>query len=445
MKSPAFLRERLPERIEGRALIWYALALLALLALLGWILAKFAPPAPPRQVVMSTGAEDGAYHAYALRYKQEMAERGLELVLRPSSGAQQNLERLRSGEGGVQVALVQGGLVQPGDEDHLMTLGSAFYEPIWLFYRGKAAIDNIALLRGQRIAIGAPGSGTQALGKAVTRDNALAEAPTTLVDLGGLAAADALIDGSIDAALFVSAIDGPAVQKLLRAPGVRVMNMTRADAYVRRLPQLHKLELPEGVVDLAAGIPAERLTMIALTANLVARDDLHPVAIELLLQAVREVHGGPTLLHGAGQFPSPKDIELPLATDADRFYKERPSLLRRVLPFWIAVWAERVLFILVPLLAIAIPAFAYLPKLYAWHINNKLDRWYSELNRIEHEAADADADHAALMERINEVDRRLNLLKVPKSYLAQLYTLRTHAAYVRQLLGARGEGGTAAA
>jgi len=437
MRKPAFLRDRLPERIEGRALLWYALALLALLAALGWGLAKLAPPAPPRQVVMSTGAEDGAYHRYALRYRQELAERGLELILRPSSGAQQNLERLRSGEAGVQVGLVQGGLVQPEDAEQLVTLGSAFYEPIWVFYRGKAVIENIAELRGQRLAIGTPGSGTYALGMSVARDNGLAQAPTTLLELGGLAAADALLEGRADAALFVSAIDGQAVQKLLRAPGVRVMNMRRADAYVRRLPHLHKLELPEGVVDLSADIPAQPLTMIALTANLVAREDLHPVAIELLLEAVRDVHGGPTLLHAAGRFPSPLDVELPLATDADRFYKERPSLLRRVLPFWVAVWAERLLFILLPLLAIAIPAFAYLPKIYAWHINSKLDRWYSELNRIEHAALAAGADHAALMGRINDVDARLNVLKVPKSYLAQLYTLRMHATYVRNLLGAR--------
>ena len=437
MPRPAFLRDRLPERIEGRALLWYALALLVLLALLGWGLARLAPPAPPRQVVMSTGAEDGAYHRYALRYRQVLADRGLQLILRPSTGAQQNLERLRSGEGGVEVALVQGGLVSADDAANLVTLGSAFYEPIWVFYRGNAVIDNMARLRGQRLAIGAPGSGTYALAMSVARDNGLAQPPTTLMKLGGMAAADALIEGRVDAALFVSAIDAPAVQQLLRAPGVRVMNMRRAEAYVRRQPHLHPLDLPEGVVDLQAGIPAERLTMIALTANLIAREDLHPVAVELLLQAVRDVHGGPTLLHAAGRFPSPLDVELPLSTDADRFYRERPSLLRRLLPFWVAVWAERVLFILLPLMAIAIPAFAYLPKLYAWHIHGKLDRWYSELNRIEHAALAPEAEHAALMARMKDVDARLNVLKVPKRYLAQLYQLRMHAAYVRELLGTR--------
>jgi TRAP-type uncharacterized transport system substrate-binding protein len=390
---------------------------------------------------MTTGAEDGAYHRYALRYRELLSRYGVELVLLPSSGAAQNLERLRSGDRGVEVGLVQGGLVQPDDAQQLYTLGSLFYEPIWVFYRGKETIERVSELRGMRVAIGIPGGGTHALGLALARDNGLAEPPTTLVELGGLAAAQALVDGKIDVALYVSAIDGPAVQQLLRTPGVRMMDARRADAYIRRLPYLHKLDLPEGVVDLKDGIPPRDMTMIAVTANLIAREELHPVAVELLLQAAREVHGGPSLLHPAGVFPAPMDVELPLDTDADRFYKERPSLLRRVLPFWLAVWAERWLFILLPLLAVAIPAFAYLPKIYDWRIRSRLDGWYVEVNRIERAATEGGVDAAAQLARMIEIDARLNRVKVPKAYLSQLYTLRQHAGYVRGVLLARlGEG-----
>lgn len=432
MLNSELVRKRLPENIEGRALAWYLVAVITLLLLLGWGLAQLAPPPPPKRVIMTTGTEDGAYHRYAQRYRELLARHGVDLVLRPSSGAAQNLERLRTGEHGVEVGLVQGGLVLETDSEKLVTLGSLFYEPIWIFYRGKSVIDHVSELRGRRVALGVPGGGTNALGMAVARDNGLAEPPSALVELGGLAAADALIAGSIDAALYVSSIDGPAVQKLLRAPGVRMMNARRADAYIRRLPYLHKLDLPEGVVDLKAGLPSQPMTMIAVTANLIAREGVHPVAVELLLDAARQLHSGPSPLHRSGVFPAPMDIELPLATDADRFYRERPSLLRRILPFWVAVWAERLLFIMLPLLAIAIPAFAYLPKIYDWRIRSKLDGWYAELNRIERAASDGDP--AAHVERINEIDVRLNRVKVPKAYLSQLYTLRGHADYVRGLL-----------
>jgi TRAP-type uncharacterized transport system substrate-binding protein len=440
MRQPEFIRSRLPENIEGRALAWYVVGIVVVLALLGWGLAKLAPPPPPKRVVMTTGAEDGAYHLYAKRYRELLARHDVELVLLPSSGAAHNLERLRSGEGDVDVGLVQGGLVSGDDGKRLETLGSVFYEPVWVFYRGTATVERISQLRGRRVAIGIGGGGTHALGLSVARDNGLDEPPTRLVEIGGLQAADALIEDRLDAALYVSAIDGPAVQKLLRADGIRLMDARRADAYVRRLPYLHKLDLPEGVIDLKAGIPPQRLTMIALTANLVARPDIHPLAVELLLEAAREVHGGPSLLHAARVFPAPMDVELPLSTDADRFYKERPSLLRRVLPFWIAVWAERLLFIMLPLLALAIPAFAYLPKLYDWRIRSKLDGWYAEVNRIERAAQADGVDLRAQLARMNDIDARLNRVKVPKAYLSQLYTLRLHADYVRGLLVSRSGG-----
>jgi TRAP-type uncharacterized transport system substrate-binding protein len=366
-----------------------------------------------------------------------LAREGVELVLRPSSGAAENLQRLRSGDGGVEVGLVQGGLVQEADAEKLESLGSFFYEPIWVFYRSKSTLGLISELRGMRVAIGSPGGGTNVLGRSIARNNGLAEAPTTLVEIGGTAAAQALVAGSIDAALYVSAIDGPAVQTLLRTPDIRLMDARRADAYVRRLPYLHKLDLPEGVVDLTADIPAQQTTLIAVTANMVVNADLHPVAAELLLDAAREVHGGPTLLHGARVFPAPIDVELPLSTDADRYYKERPSLLRRLLPFWLAVWAERWVFILLPLAAIAIPAFAYLPKIYDWRIRSKLDGWYAEINRIERVALDPGSDLAVQLLRIDDIDRRLNRVKVPNGYLSQLYTLRGHASYVRGLLQSR--------
>jgi TRAP-type uncharacterized transport system substrate-binding protein len=444
MKAPHFLSAGLTDTIRGRDLGWLIAALILLLLAAGWGLSKLAPPPPPRRVVMTTGAPDGAYHHYAQRYRALLAEQGVDLELRPSSGAQENLQRLRTGEGGVCVGLVQGGLVQPNDAEDLVSLGSLFYEPIWVFYRGTSTIDRISALRGRRIAIGIPGSGTHALALSVAGDNGLVVPPTTLVEIGGLAAADALIEGKVDAAIYVSAIDGPAVQKLVRATELRMMDMRRADAYVRRLPYLHKLDLPEGVVDLAADIPPQRMTLIALTGNLVARESIHPVAVELLLQAAREVHGGPTLLNVARTFPAPIDFELPLSTDADRFYKERPSLLRRVLPFWVAVWAERLLFIMLPLLVIALPAIAYLPKVYDWRIRSKLDGWYAEVNRVEREALDASGDLLKQRERMNDIDERLNRVKVPKAYLSRLYTLRQHAAYVRRLLDARAARGPAA-
>jgi hypothetical protein len=210
------------------------------------------------------------------------------------------------------------------------------------------------------------------------------------------------------------------------------MNMRRADAYTRRLPFLHKLELPEGVIDLARDLPPQPVTLVAVTADLVARDELHPVLVQVLLEAARRVNGGPSLLAPAGTFPAPLDHLLPIDSDADRFFRDSPSFLRRVLPFWAAVWLERALFVLLPLLAIAIPVVSYLPQVYAWRVRGKMHRWYGELYLLERDAGQGSND--ARLARLAQIETAVNRLNVPKPYLHELYTLREHTSDVRRRL-----------
>lgn len=73
---------------------------------------------------MNTGAAGGANHAYALRYREVLARSGVELVLEPSAGSVENLQRLRSGERGVTLALVQGGLAEEAEAKRLVSLGA---------------------------------------------------------------------------------------------------------------------------------------------------------------------------------------------------------------------------------------------------------------------------------------------------------------------------------
>lgn len=70
------------------------LLILTLLCLAVWY---FLRPAPPAMIVMSTGVADGAYARHGARYAELLGRNGVEVVLRPSAGAVENLERLAHG------------------------------------------------------------------------------------------------------------------------------------------------------------------------------------------------------------------------------------------------------------------------------------------------------------------------------------------------------------
>ena len=410
------------------------LLLAAAVALVAALIAAFWQPAPPRRVIMSTGPEDGAYHAYGRRYRDILARAGVELVLLTSAGAVENLQRLRERRDGVTLALVQGGLAQPGDAAKVVSLGAVAYEPLWLFKRAALRLDSIADLRGLAIAGGAPGSGTRDVVDALLQRHGLSAADLRVLPLSGLAAAEALERGAADIAFLVSAPDGPAVQRLLRAPGVTLLSWRRADAYVRQFPVLTRVDIPEGAFDLPRDLPPQDTTLVSLKAGLVAVPDIHPVLVDLLLDAASEVHAGSGLIRRAGEFPAPDAAEYPMSPDAERWYKSGPSFLRRYLPYWAVVWIQRLVFFGLPVLAVGIPLLRVTPAVYRWTVRRRIYRWYGELGFIEQAIERGRGDRDAQLRRLAAIDERVNRLRIPASFGSEAYTLRMHVQMVRSRL-----------
>lgn len=406
---------------------------------------QFVQPAPPRHIVISSGGEGGAYYHFAGRYAAILARNGIALEVRPSAGSQENLQRLEKGE--ADVAFVQGGVSTRPEEDEsysfedapLQSLGSLFYEPVWVFYRGERKIERLTDLAGRRIAIGQEGSGVRQLAQQLLAANDV-PAGGRLLPLSGLQAAEELQQGRIDAAFVIAAQEAPVVQVLLRSPGIRVMSFAQAEAYQRRFPFLYRLLMPHGVVDLVRDFPAEDVTLLAPTANLVVRSDLHPALQSLLLQAASEVHGASGFFQKRGEFPAYKDAFLPLSAEAARYYKSGPPFLQRYLPFWLAVLIDRLFVLLVPVVALLIPLLKVAPAIYSWRIRSKVFRCYGELKFLEndlrqHFEPERLADYR---QRLDAIEEEASQLPVPLAFTDLVYTLREHINLVRQIL-LRGE------
>jgi TRAP-type uncharacterized transport system substrate-binding protein len=416
------------ERLLGFGVLLVAALLVTTLIVAIW------RPGPPSRVVMSTGGKDGAYYAFGQRYRRILARSGVELVLLPSAGAVENLERLRTRKDDVTVALVQGGLAQPGDETKLVSLGAVANEPLWVFYRASQPIERFEQLRGRRIAAGPAGSGTRKMAEVMLERVGLGDMSPALMTLGGLSAAEALLRGDADVAFLVSAADGAAVQRLLRADHIALWSVPRADAWVRQLPVLTKIEIPEGAFDLVRDIPPRDTTVLSLRASLVATRDIHPVLVDLLLDAVREVHSSGNLVRRPGEFPAAEAAEYPMSSDAERYYKIGPSVLHNYLPYWAVVWIQRLLFFGLPLLVIGIPLLRVLPAVYSWAVRRRVYRWYGELAFIDRAAAQGHGSREAQLRRLDEIEARVNGLRIPASFAGEAYTLRSHVRMVRERL-----------
>jgi TRAP transporter TAXI family solute receptor len=404
-----------------------------LITLIGFVMAyQFVQPAPPKQIRIATGQAEGAYYLFAQRYQKLLAGENIRLEILNTSGSVDNLGLLRSGK--ADVAFIQGGTTEQVEADGLRSLGSLYYEPIWLFHRKELRVERLTDLRQKRIAIGSEGSGTRAVALQLLTDNAINDSNTSLLAEGGRAAADALLNGGIDAAFFVASPKSPVVRALLDAGNIQLMSFERADAYTRLHRYLSSVILPQGVINLGQNLPEKETRLLTASANLVIRDDLHPALMDLLLQAAEAVHGEGGWFEEAGEFPAARYLVFPLSKEAQRFYDYGPPLLQRYLPFWAATLVDRLKVMLLPLVALMIPLFKIMPPIYRWRIRSRIYRWYREvlaIDRRQHrEAVEIDRS----LSELNDITRDVANVSVPLSYAEELYDLRLHINLVKEHL-----------
>ena len=411
------------------------LPLLAVIAAF-WFAARFVQPAPPDHFTMTTGADGGAYHLFAQRYRDIVKRENIRITLKPSAGSIENLQRLQDDQSEFDVGLIQAGVVGGVAPVGLRSLGAVSYEPLWVFYRGADSIEKLSQLAGKRIAVGPEGSGTRALALQLLKASGIDPSAPELVPFGGTEAVKALLDEDVEAAILVASPDAPTVRELANAKDVKLASLVQAEAFTRRFPFLTAMQLPRGAIDLANDLPGRDVTLLATTANLVVKEHFHPALGYLLLQAASEVHGRAGVLQKSGEFPAPRESEFPIAEEAERYFKSGQPFLQRYLPFWMANLFERLAVLLLPLVAVVLPLFKILPVLLQWRNKSRVFKWYGELKFLETQIA-TNTDPAQLdqyFDRLDEIEDGVSHTRIGASYSDYVYNLRLHIELVRNRL-----------
>ena len=417
----------------------FVLLACTLVALAYWLL----DPNPPRRVVLATGVAQGAYAEFGQRYTDRLKRHGISVELRNTQGAAENLSLLSDPTSNVQIGFVQGGASEaPVNDSALKSLGSMFYEPVWLFYRADSAqrllktptLDSLSQLEGWRVNIGAAGSGVPHLATQLLEANRIDPKAIALSQQPVTPAVIELLEGRLDALVLASAPESAMVQMLLQTPGVALFDFAQADAYTRRFGFLSSVTLPRGVVDLARDMPAADVRMVAPTATLVVRDDLHPALAQLFVQAARDVHGESGWFQRKGDFPNARDGERTLAPEAERFYRSGVPWLQRYLPFWLANLIDRMWLAMLSIVAVLLPLSRIVPPIVELRIRSRVFRWYAQLRQIESDVRTRPAQE--LLNGLDAIEDKVNAIQVPLSYTDELYALKSHIQMVRRRLQA---------
>ena len=412
------------------------MSILLIIVFLSWMGHRVIKPFPPKTLVMVTGRGGGSYAAFGELYRQVLARDGIHVVLRPTSGAVENLRLLEDRSQAVDAGFTQGTVGSIGESTNLVSLGGLAYTPLWIFYRGTETYDDLMQLKGKRIAIGPQGSGVRQFSLELLKVAGAAGPATLFLDLPHARAKQALREGTVDAIMTFGTPDTALIEELLKAKDIKLMNMSQAEAYARRFPDLSHVVLPRGGIDPGRRNPPFDVHLLSPTTNLIVRKDLHPALVYLLLKASVEIHGGASWFNKAGEFPVLTKQDDPISEQAQRFYKTGGSWFYAYLPFWAATFVERMSIVLVPLGIIIVPLIGIMPLIYTWRNRSKYYPWYRELRELEKEILEGRAGEQseAYEARLDRIEDAVSRIRTSVAFYDELYILKEHIQVVRQKL-----------
>jgi len=233
------------------------LVVLGVLAVLGVILAVTDPEASLRhlRVGFLSGAVKGNYHAVVSRVATVAASRKGQVTNLPSAGSVENVARLIASRSGctAHFALVQEGVDLP--EGNRLELIGRLTRPESLIILGRN-VDHVTSpedLRGMRVGIGPPGSGTEFLMRRL------------LAPLGALRLQTSSLPvdeqvrrverGELDLAAMVIDEDADEVKQSLADRKLQILSLPRAEALASGLPFLRKGRIEAGHYDPVRALP----------------------------------------------------------------------------------------------------------------------------------------------------------------------------------------------
>lgn len=430
------VREELHNVLQFIREAWLLLLLLlSLIAVVIWL----AKPAPPKHVLMGTGAVGDSYEDLAKHYVDYFKKNGVTLELETTKGAEENLAHLKDRSHPMQAAFIQGGVVTSREQAQgIQSLGSVEYEPFWIFYRkslfGSDSTRKFEFLE-HPISIGEPGSGTYFHSLRLLQLSHQ-NLPKNFKTLSNNEAVEAFKNGTVDTVVMVDGMDSENVLAMINDPNARMAGFPRAEAFARLLPFYHVLSIPEGSLSLERNEPPQTIQTIAPTTMLVIDPNMHPAIQLLFLQAAEKINSGRSFFSAYGEFPDFKDSIIEESEVAKNFYENGAPRLLEYMPFWLAEFLHRMVILLLPMAAFAYPILKSMPAYRLRRVRSRLNEVYGALKLFEQELETEydPTQHDEYLKRLDELDKRAQKLRLPKGVVSEYYTLRTTIDFVRNLI-----------
>ncbi|MCM3567650.1 TAXI family TRAP transporter solute-binding subunit [Neobacillus mesonae] len=248
----------------------------------------------PKFMSILTGGTGGTYYPLGGSFAKMIKDAtGIDTNAETSGASAENMTTLKNGDG--ELAFTQTDIASYATEGKLMfkdnkvenvkAIATLYPETIQIVTTEKSGIKSVADLKGKKVSIGAPGSGTAANAEQILEVYGLTLNDIKKQDLSFDESTQGIQDGTIDAAFVTAGTPTGAVEGLSATEKVVIVpiDQDKIDAIIKKYPYYVKEEIPSGTYGMANAVPT-----VAVQAMLVARSDLSEQTVYDITKAIFE-------------------------------------------------------------------------------------------------------------------------------------------------------------
>lgn len=248
----------------------------------------------PKFISIVTGGTGGTYYPLGGSFANIISdETGIQTNAEVSGASAENMNLLNKEE--AEIAFSQTDIAAYASEGKLMfetgkienvqAIGTLYPETIQIVTTEQSGIKSVEDLKGKKVSVGAPGSGTNANAEQILEVHGMTFEDIKKQDLSFDESTAGLQDGTIDAAFVTAGTPTGAVEGLAATEDVVIVPIEQGkiDELIEKYPYYTKDEVPSGVYGLTAVVPT-----VAVQAMLVVRSDLSESVVYDITKAIFE-------------------------------------------------------------------------------------------------------------------------------------------------------------
>jgi hypothetical protein len=286
-------------------------------------------------LVIEAGPKGGFFDTTAILLQKELQHYDIRSKIVHREDTLKIIEDVNDKKSWVDIGFVA---QDPGNRPHpeVTAVGTIALEPLFIFCLASLNIKNLQDLKGLRLAVSPPASGTRVMAERILGEYGVNSQNTTFLPITLSESSEAIRMDAVDAAFFLLPPGNKLIQELALNPKLRILSLPQADALSSNLGFVRRVTIHEGGFNYLRNIPSPDVQLVAIPVTLIVKKDLKPAIVTIIAQFLKTNFQGATLVSQPGELLSIHEPSIAVNTHAESVLQNGLPYFYRTLPFSLA-------------------------------------------------------------------------------------------------------------